>query len=62
MLTLSEIRHCKLHRRIERNPTAAKLAKQYSKRPGYLARMHMRILAGKDEVSPKSSAWSSVRL
>ena len=29
--------------------------------PGYLARMHMRVLAGKDEVSPKSIAWSSVR-
>jgi L,D-transpeptidase YcbB len=29
--------------------------------PGYLARMHMRVLAGRNEVSPKSIAWSSVR-
>jgi L,D-transpeptidase YcbB len=29
--------------------------------PGYLTRMHMRVLAGRNEVSPKSIAWSSVR-
>jgi L,D-transpeptidase YcbB len=30
--------------------------------PTYLARMHMRVIAGRDEVSPKSIYWSSGRV